>query len=72
MADAPQAGDFTPTTMKLAHLCDQTCTVCKIARKKESGFWYKFVKLENRICPACRAYTKVYGVPAYAPRPADK
>lgn len=71
MADAPDTSQFTPRTMKMAKLCDQTCTVCKKARKQESGFWRTFVKLEAKLCPMCRAYTKVYGVPAYEKRPVD-
>ncbi|MCG7844513.1 MAG: hypothetical protein MIO90_03680 [Methanomassiliicoccales archaeon] len=71
MADAPDLGQFNPRTMKMAAFCDQTCTACKLSRKKESGFWHAFVKLEAKLCPMCRAYSKVYGVPAYAPRPKD-
>ena len=52
-------------TLRLASLCEKRCTVCKKARGQESGFWKSFVKLEGRFCPMCRAYEKVYGVPAY-------
>ncbi len=52
-------------TLKLAGFCKKRCPACKIARKKGRGVIYQFVKLENRVCPMCRAYEKVYGKKAY-------
>jgi hypothetical protein len=69
MADNPERGDFSPMTLRLASLCENKCTVCKKARQQESGLWRSLVKLEGRFCPMCRAYEKVYGVPAYQKRP---
>ncbi len=71
MPGSPESGPFSPMTMRLASLCDQKCTVCKKAREQERGIWRAFVKLEGRFCPMCRAYQKVYGVPAYEKRPAE-
>lgn len=53
------------TTTKLAHFCKESCPVCTRAREKGEGFLYEFVKLEEQLCPACRSYKKVYGVPAH-------
>lgn len=53
------------TTKKLADFCKNTCPVCTRAREKGKGFLYEFVKLEEPLCPACRSYKKVYGVPAH-------
>lgn len=52
-------------TIAMAEFCRDTCPLCTRARKKGKGFLYRFVKLERRICPSCRAYEKVYGKPAY-------
>lgn len=65
------SGEITERDQKLADVCGKYCTVCKAARKKEGGFWYKFVKLEAKLCPMCRAYQKVYGVPAWEKPPAS-
>jgi len=53
------------TTRKLAHFCKDTCPVCTRAREKGEGVLYNFVRLEEALCPACRSYKKVYGVPAH-------
>ena len=53
------------TTKKMAKFCKESCPICKTARKKGKGMAYQFVKLENRVCPMCRAYEKVYGKKAY-------
>ncbi|MDI6831644.1 MAG: hypothetical protein QME88_09955 [Actinomycetota bacterium] len=54
-------------TRKRADMCMNKCTVCKLGREKGRGFFYWMVKMESRlkVCPWCRAYEKVYGVPAY-------
>jgi hypothetical protein len=52
-------------TKSLAGFCKNTCPVCTRARKTGEGFLYNFVKLEEELCPACRSYKKVYGVPAH-------
>ena len=53
------------TTKKLANFCKDSCPICTRAREKGEGALYGFVKLEEAICPACRSYKKVYGVPAH-------
>lgn len=52
-------------TTKMAELCKDACPVCKKGRENGKGFLYESIKLERYICPACRAYEKVYGVKAY-------
>lgn len=52
---------------KLAQMCVR-CPMCKRARKKQRGFAFWFVKsVEHKICPACKAYEKVYGKKAHEP-----
>ena len=52
---------------KLAQQC-MSCPLCKGARKKQRGFFYWVVKnIEDGICPACKAYEKVYGRKAHEP-----
>jgi hypothetical protein len=46
------------------------CPFCKHARKKQKGLIFWFVKkLESGICPACKAYEKVYHRKAHEPIP---
>ena len=52
-------------TKSLAGFCKNTCPVCTRARENGKGLLYNFVKLEEELCPACRSYKKVYGVPAH-------
>ena len=60
---------ITDRDRRLAELCLH-CTACKTARRKQKGFVYNFVKqIEGGICPACRAYAKVYGRKAHEPIP---
>jgi hypothetical protein len=46
-------------TVILARFC-MVCPICKNARKHPHGIcnWFK-KKVENRICPFCRAYNKL-------------
>lgn len=66
-----QGGDmaeqFDEKTQKRADVCLNKCSTCKKGREKQSGFSFKLVKLEDKlnICPWCKAYRKVYGVPAW-------
>ncbi len=42
------------------------CLACVHARKKQKGLIFLFVKLiENKICPYCMAYKRVYGRKAH-------
>jgi len=61
MADAR----FDEKTLKRAEFCESKCTACKKSREKDTGFWHTVVKLEEKLCSWCRAYTKVHGVHAY-------
>lgn len=57
----------SPLDRKLARLC-LACPVCRRARKKQRGIAYRFVRtVEGHICPACRAYERVYGRKAHEP-----
>ena len=49
----------------MADFCKDSCPACTRAREKGEGILYNFVKLEEALCPACRSYKKVYGVPAH-------
>ncbi|MBF0119125.1 MAG: hypothetical protein HQK79_09840 [Desulfobacterales bacterium] len=52
-------------TEYMAKLCKDNCPVCVKGRENGKGILYNIVKLEENICPACRAYEKVYGVKAH-------
>jgi len=58
---------ITDKDRQLAQMC-VSCSVCRRARKNQRGFFYWFVKrLEGGVCPACKAYEKVYGRKAHEP-----
>jgi Zn ribbon nucleic-acid-binding protein len=60
---------ITDEDRKKAQTC-ANCPVCRRARKNQRGFFYWFVKrVEGGICPACRAYEKVYERKAHEPEP---
>ncbi|MBN2412447.1 hypothetical protein JXQ31_12220 [candidate division KSB1 bacterium] len=60
---------ITEKDRKLAQQC-VNCPVCTRARDRQKGFLFWFVKhIEHSICPACRAYEKVYGRKAHEPVP---
>lgn len=58
---------FDEKTLKRAEFCNSKCPICVIGRKNENGLMNKLVRLEakSKMCPWCRAYEKVYGIPAY-------
>lgn len=59
--------EITEQDRALAEKCVQ-CPVCNHARRKQRGIIFWFVKtLEGGICPACKAYEKVYGRKAHEP-----
>ncbi|WP_287154731.1 hypothetical protein [Candidatus Solincola tengchongensis] len=60
-------------TLRRAQFCRDKCTACKLGRKRGKGLFYRIVRLESklRFCPWCRAYEKVYGVPAYQKPPSE-
>jgi len=58
---------ITEKDRKLAGQC-MGCPICKRARRKQRGIAFWFVKhLEGGICPACKAYERVYGRKAHEP-----
>ena len=60
---------ITEKDRKLAKQCLE-CPICKRARIKQRGLIFWFVKkLESGICPACKAYEKVYNRKAHEPVP---
>ncbi len=53
--------EITEKDRELAKKC-VACPVCSRARKKQRGIAFWFVKnVEGGMCPACKAYEKVYG-----------
>ena len=64
-----QTDTITDKDRKLAKQCLE-CPLCKRARFKQRGLIFWFVKkLEGKICPACKAYEKVYKRKAHEPIP---
>ena len=62
---------ITEKDRKLAQQCLE-CPICKRARFKQRGLLFWFVKkLEAGICPACKAYEKVYKRKAHEPLPGN-
>ncbi|HPB68141.1 MAG TPA: hypothetical protein PLT76_10275 [Candidatus Omnitrophota bacterium] len=60
---------ITEQDRQMAQKCVE-CPVCQNARRTQKGFSFWFVKtIENRICPFCRAYERVYGRKAHEPVP---
>ena len=61
--------EITERDRKLAQQCVE-CKICASAREKQRGLAYWIVRLvEGGICPACKAYEKVYGRRAHEPEP---
>ena len=59
----------TERDKKMAQKC-VGCYVCKKARVNQKGFFFWFVQeIDERICPFCKAYEKVYGRKASAKVP---
>ena len=60
--------EITDRDRKRAKACMQ-CPVCNRARDKQKGAAFWFVKnIEDKFCPNCKAYEKVYGQKAHEPR----
>ncbi|MHB8895575.1 MAG: hypothetical protein ACYC99_10420 [Candidatus Geothermincolia bacterium] len=66
----PEESKFDDKTVKGAKFCLDSCPMCKIGRNKGKGFMYKLLHLEAKVCPKCKDYEKVYGVPAWEKPPA--
>lgn len=61
-----QSFEITDDDRKKAAFCRDSCPACRYARKKQSGWIFKFVKyVEGDYCPYCKAYEKVYGKKAH-------
>jgi hypothetical protein len=61
--------EITDRDRELAQKCVE-CDLCKSARAEQRGFAYWFVRiLERGLCPACKAYERVYGRKAHEPEP---
>ncbi len=61
----PASERFNERTLKNAEKCLSGCSLCLKGRERVSGFLHQCIKITRTMCPACRAYEKVYGVPAY-------
>jgi hypothetical protein len=49
----------------LAKVCE-ACPVCRSARGSQQGLANRFVRrIEENICPFCRAYERVHGLKAH-------
>lgn len=57
--------EHSKLTRSLGAFCKDTCPVCTRARKEGKGLLHTLVKIEEHVCPACRSYKKMYGVPAH-------
>jgi hypothetical protein len=56
---------FDEATLKKAKFCKDECPGCAKGRQKGKGFLYLLMHLERYVCPYCRAYEKVYGIPVW-------
>jgi hypothetical protein len=70
-SESASNAQFDEKTLKRAEFCRSKCTACKVGREKGKGFLNWVVRIESKlgVCPWCRAYEKVYGVPAYEKPP---
>ena len=49
----------------LADVC-RNCPVCRTARRRQAGLAFWLVsRVEQHLCPCCRAYERVYGRKAH-------
>jgi hypothetical protein len=56
---------ITSLDRALASVC-RSCPICRHGRKRQSGVTFWLVKrVEERMCPFCRAYERVYGRKAH-------
>ncbi|MHB8137330.1 MAG: hypothetical protein ACYDGO_02960 [Smithellaceae bacterium] len=61
----PGKRKITDRDRKMAKVC-VSCLVCKHARKKQQGAAFWFVqKIEEGLCPFCKAFERVYGRKAH-------
>ena len=68
---AMNSEQITEKDKKMAQRCVE-CKLCSPARKKQRGLAFWFVrKIEDSICPFCKAYEKVYSRKAHETIPAE-
>ncbi len=64
---------MSPPVSKLDRVLGQVsanCLVCNLARRRQRGLLFWLVKhVENRLCPFCRAYERVFGRKSHEPVP---
>ena len=60
--------EITEMDRRLARL-SENCPVCRHARKKQRGLFFRLVKTFENYCPNCRAYEKVHGRKSHEPVP---
>jgi len=59
--------NITEKDRKMAEKC-VSCPVCRHARDKQKGVAFWFVRgIEDKLCPYCQAYARVYGKKAHEP-----
>ncbi|MCR4437882.1 MAG: hypothetical protein QHJ34_02410 [bacterium] len=64
-------GEYSRLHRMLAAVCVHG-TLCRQAHKRQRGLAFALVcKVEERLCPFCRAYRKVYGRKAHEPMPGE-
>jgi transposase-like protein len=52
----------------LAKVCEN-CPVCRSASRNQAGLANRFVRrIEEKVCPFCRAYERVHGRKAHEDR----
>jgi len=57
--------EVSPLDRALAGICG-SCPVCRSARGNQQGLANRFVqRIEENICPFCRAYERVHGRKAH-------
>ena len=67
---------MTPPTISkldraLASVC-QNCPVCRRARRRQTGLAFLLVnRVEQHLCPFCRAYERVYGRKSHQAGPTE-
>lgn len=69
MSTHPQPLPISALDRMLANVC-ASCPACRHARTTQQGVVFNFVnRIENKICPFCRAYARVHGRKPHEPLP---
>ncbi len=65
----PSVQSTTALDRALAKVCE-TCPLCRRARRQQAGLCYSFVRrIDQKICPFCRAYERVHGRKSHQSHP---